>query len=269
MNYRHAFHAGNHADILKHMALVYALAHLRRKEAAFAVLDTHAGVGLYDLESEQAARSPEWRDGIAKLWDWADAPAPVSAYRDAVAAFNRDGQLRTYPGSPALIAHALRAQDRLAACELHPEDAAALRVHFARQDNVQTHARDGYEAMAALSPFAERRGLVLIDPPYEETDEMARAVAALKAALKRFGHATYMWWRPLKDATALARADAELAAPFLRADLWIDDPARNSKLVGSSLAIINPPFGLDEALNEALPALAERLSLGAAGWRIG
>lgn len=269
MNYRHAFHAGNHADVLKHLVLVYCLAHLRRKETPFAVLDTHAGVGLHDLESDEARRSPEWKDGIGRLyWDRADAAAPISHYLEAVAAFNAEGVLRFYPGSPALIAQALRSRDRLLACELHKEDAEALRHRFNRNANVHVHARDGWEALGALAPFAERRGLVLIDPPYEAPDEMEVAVRALKDALKRFGHGIYLWWRPLKDESALARADAELGASGLRADLWVDDPRRNTRLVGSSLLIINPPFGLEDALRQALPALAARLSAGAAGWRV-
>ncbi|MDX2275248.1 MAG: 23S rRNA (adenine(2030)-N(6))-methyltransferase RlmJ [Hyphomonadaceae bacterium] len=268
MNYRHAFHAGNHADVLKHVVLIYCLAHLRRKETPFAVLDTHAGVGLYDLAGEEAARSPEWRDGIEKLWGWNEAPAPVAAYLEAVAAFNADGALRTYPGSPALIARALRPQDRLAACELHPEDAAALKRRVGAAGHVQIHQRDGWAAMGALLPFPERRGLVLIDPAYEAGDEMERSVAALKTGLKRFAHGTFLWWRPLKDGRALDRADAELAAPGLRADFWIDDPMRNTKLVGSSMYVINPPFGLEDALREALPALSARLTLGASGWAL-
>lgn len=268
MNYRHAFHAGNHADVLKHVVLLYCLTHLQRKDTPFAALDTHAGVGLYDLAGEEAARSPEWRDGIAKLWDWADAPAPVAAYLQAVRAFNDDGALRTYPGSPALIARTLRPQDRLAACELHPDDAATLKRRVGGVANVQIHERDGWQAMSALLPFPERRGLVLIDPAYEAPDEMARSVEALKAALKRFGHATYLWWRPLKHAHLFDRADSELTVPHLRADLWIDDAARNAKLVGSSMLIINPPLGLDDALREALPALAAKLSLGDSGWRL-
>jgi 23S rRNA (adenine2030-N6)-methyltransferase len=268
VNYRHAFHAGNHADVLKHVALVHCLTHLQRKDAPFAVLDTHAGVGLYELASEEAARSPEWRDGIAKLWNWPDAPAPLAAYLHAIAAFNTEGALLTYPGSPALIARALRQQDRLAACELHSADAFALKRRFGAAPNIQIHQRDGWQAMGALLPFPERRGLVLIDPAYEASDEIDRSVAALKTALKRFGHATYLWWRPLKNANALNRADAEIAAPALRADLWIDDPKRSAKLVGSSLLVLNPPFGLEEALCEALPALAERLNLGASNWRL-
>jgi 23S rRNA (adenine2030-N6)-methyltransferase len=268
VNYRHAFHAGNHADVLKHVVLIYCLAHLQRKDTPLAVLDTHAGVGLYDLASEEAARSPEWRDGIGKLWNWGDAPAPVRAYLDAVASFNPDGALRFYPGSPALIAKALRKHDRLAACELHPEDAETLKRRFFRTPNIQVHMRDGWEAMSALLPFPERRGLVLIDPAYEASDETERSIAALKTALKRFGHGVYLWWRPLKEMRALDRAEAELDAPHLRVDFWIDDPMRNTKLVGSSMYVVNPPFGLDAALRDALPALAERLNLGSSGFEL-
>ncbi|MGE0595829.1 MAG: 23S rRNA (adenine(2030)-N(6))-methyltransferase RlmJ [Hyphomonadaceae bacterium] len=268
MNYRHAFHAGNHADVLKHAVLWFCLERLLFKETPFAVMDTHAGAGRYDLESDAAQRSPEWRGGVGKLLGWRDAPALIAAYREAVMTFNCEGGLRTYPGSPALIAKALRAQDRLIACELHPEDAGTLRRRFSERANVQVHERDGYEAIGALLPPPERRGLVLIDPPYEAADEMARAVAALKLGLKRFGHGAFIWWRPLKDAHALDRADSEIGAPLLRTDLWLDDPAATSKLVGSSLAIVHPPYGLEDALRDALPALAERLAMGRAGWRL-
>ncbi len=267
MNYRHAFHAGNHADVLKHLVLVQCLEALKRKDTPFAMLDTHAGRGLYDLSSSEAERSPEWRDGVDKLRAWAEAPAPVRAYLDAI------GDGPAYPGSPLLALRAVRPQDRLMLCELHPEEFALLRQACATGSNVQCHQRDGYEALIALTPFAERRGLVLIDPPYEATDETVRALAALKGALKRFRQGVYLWWRPLKNEALLDRADAELAggaaAPsMLRADLWIDRPQAEGKLNGSSMLVINPPFGLAEALRGALPALADRLSLGASGYRL-
>ncbi|GAM96428.1 hypothetical protein U91I_00047 [alpha proteobacterium U9-1i] len=272
MNYRHAFHAGNHADVLKHLALVYCLAHLKRKQSPFAVLDTHAGIGLYDLDSSEAERSPEWRHGIARLHHWPDAPTPVRAYLDAVAAFNPDGGARFYPGSPALIAHALRDDDLLIACELHGEDSETLRARFARQTNVRVHARDGWEALTALLPPPRTRGLVLIDPPYEEPDELERAARALGPALKRFGHGVFVWWRPLKSESALQRADSEVQAQgereILRADLWVDTPRPDGKLTGSSLLVINPPYGLDAALREALPLLAARMAMGKAAWRV-
>jgi len=278
VNYRHAFHAGNHADVLKHFALTVVLERLARKEAPFAVLDTHAGIGLYDLASDEAQRSPEWQGGIARLWDWPEAPAELAPYLAAVRALNPDGALRFYPGSPALVAAALRPADRLAACELHPDDAQSLKARFSRQPNVHVHPRDGWEALNALLPPPEKRGLILIDPPYEEPGELERAARAIGPALKRFGHGVYMWWRPLKLGGALDRADAEAKAQIakeprakdmLRADLWVDTPAPSGRLLGSSILVLNPPFGLEEALRAALPAVAERLALGpGAGWRV-
>lgn len=272
MNYRHAFHAGNPADVLKHAILLFCLDALKRKPAPFAVLDTHAGRGLYDLLSEEALRSPEWQGGIGKLWDWTEAPPMVARLLAAVRAFNADGELRTYPGSPALVAGALREDDVLMACELHAEEHAALRRAMPRIANVQVHARDGWEALGALLPPTQRRGLVLVDPPYETPNEAAHAARAIGAALKRFAHGTYLWWRPLKSAAEVDAADAELSAygdmETLRADLWIDAPSVQGKLKGSSVLLINPPFGLEHALREALPALAGRLAAGAAGWRL-
>ena len=271
MNYRHAFHAGNHADVLKHLVLIVCLDALKRKPAPFAVLDTHAGRGAYDLLCDEALRSPEWQDGIARLWDWSGAPAPVARFLDAIRAFNGDGTLRTYPGSPALIAAALRENDVLDACELHPEDARTLRKTL-RTPNVRVHERDGWEALSALLPPEQRRGLLLIDPPYEELGELERGARALGEPLKRFAHGVYLWWRPLKSESALAAADAEVKAQgareILRADLWVDTPQPQGRLNGSSMLVINPPFGLRETLQEALPALASRLAAGNAGWRL-
>ncbi len=272
MNYRHAFHVGNHADVLKHAVLLFCLEALRRKPAPFAVLDTHAGRGLYDLGGAEAERSPEWRDGIGRIWDWPAPPPLVARYLAAVRSFNQDGALRVYPGSPALATTQLREQDVLMACELHPEEHAALRRALPRQPNVQVHARDGWEALGALSPPPQRRGLVAIDPPYEAPDELAKAARAMGRALKRFGHGAYLWWRPLKSESALAAADDEARAQgakdTLRADLWVDRPQAEGRLVGSSVLLINPPYGLEEELRDALPFLAEALTKGRPGWRL-
>ncbi len=270
MNYRHAFHAGNHADVLKHAILLFCLQALRRKHTPFALLDTHAGRGSYDLTGEEAQRSPEWRGGIGRLWTWPEPPALVARLLSAVRDFNADGELKTYPGSPALMAAALREHDVLTACELHPEEHAALKQSFARSANVQVHARDGWEALGALLPPPQKRGLVLVDPPYEEPDELARAARALGPALQRFGHGMYLWWRPLKSESALASADAEAltqgARASLRADFWVNTPQPEGKLLGSSVLAINPPFGLEAELRDALPALAEWLAAGKSGW---
>jgi 23S rRNA (adenine2030-N6)-methyltransferase len=272
VNYRHAFHVGNHADVLKHAVLMFCLDALKRKPAPFAVLDTHAGRGLYDLAGEEAGRNPEWREGIGQLWDAEAPPALVARYLDVVRSFNADGALRVYPGSPAIVTASLRDEDTLMACELHPEEAAALRRTLPRTTKVQVHARDGWEALGALLPPPQRRGLVLIDPPYEAPDELARAARALGPALKRFGHGVYLWWRPLKSESALDAVDAEARAQgagrTLRADLWIAPPTPAGRLAGSSLFLINPPFGLDAALREALPFLAQTLGRGQGGWRL-
>ena len=272
MNYRHAFHAGNHADVLKHAVLLFCLEALKRKPAPFAALDTHAGRGAYDFLSDEALRCPEWRDGVGRIMAWDTAPPLIARYQRAVRAFNLGDELRTYPGSPALIARTLRDDDVLMACEWHAEEHAALKRMLPQSAGVQVHRRDGWEALGALLPPAQRRGLVLIDPPYEAPGELQRAARAFGPALSRFGHGTYLWWRPLKSETALDAADAEASAQgakaMLRADLWIDAPQPTGKLAGSSLLLINPPFGLAEELRTSLPQLTERLAAGLAGWRL-
>ena len=266
MNYRHAFHAGNHADILKHATLLLVLAHLKRKETPFAVLDAHAGRGDYDLTDEAAQRSPEWRNGIGRLWNWTDAPAALAPLLDAVRRFNPDGALKIYPGSPSLIADALREQDRLAACELQGEEAAALKSCFRARRNVQIYRRDGWEALVALLPFSERRGLVLIDPPYEAPDELNRAARAMRGALTKFERGIFLWWRPLKQSGALDRADAEALAhsraQALRVDLHIAEPAPTGPLTASSLLIVNPPYALGEVLTQAVQPVSAKLASG-------
>lgn len=258
--------------MLKHAVLLFCLDALKRKETPFAVLDTHAGRGTYDLLSEEALRCPEWRDGVARLVDWPQPPLLITRYLEAVRAFNLGEEPRTYPGSPALIARALRPGDVLMACELHSEEYLALRRTLPRTANVHVHRRDGWEALGALLPPTQRRGLVLIDPPYEAPEELMRAARALGPALSRFAHGLYLWWRPLKSDSALAAADSEArmqgARSVLRVDLWIDTPTPAGTLVGSSLLVINPPFGLDSELRGALPALTERLAAGEAGYRL-
>jgi 23S rRNA (adenine2030-N6)-methyltransferase len=196
----------------------------------------------------------------------------IARYLEAVGGFNADGALRTYPGSPALVTTNLRDQDVLMACDLHREDAGALRRALPRQANIQVHERDGWEALGALLPPLQKRGLVLIDPPYEATDELDISVQALRSSLKRFSHGNYLWWRPLKSSAVLDAADAEISGfsdrETLRADLWVATPQRDGKLVGSSVFLVNPPFGLSDALREALPFLADALTKGKSGWRL-
>jgi 23S rRNA (adenine2030-N6)-methyltransferase len=268
MNYRHAFHAGNHADVFKHAALTPVLEHLRTKPQPFAVLDSHAGLGVYDLASDEAQRSPEFQGGVGRIFGRELESAP--GYSRLIAEMNPDG-LRTYPGSPEIVRSMLRGEDRLIACELHPDDAQALRARYRGDRRVQTHHRNGYEAIGALMPPPERRGLVFIDPPFEGADETKRLCEALTAGLKRWPTGIFMAWYPLKDrkiSTALTGAAQAGAWPkALRAELspylW-----EENSLPGSGLLIVNAPWKLDEALAALCQELSARLGEGHARWSV-
>jgi 23S rRNA (adenine2030-N6)-methyltransferase len=268
MNYRHAFHAGNHADVFKHAALALVLEHLRAKPQPFAVLDTHAGLGAYDLESDEAQRSPEWRQGVARIFGRRLEAAP--AYSDLIAALNPGG-LKTCPGSPEIVRALLRQDDRLMACELHPADAEALKARYRGEPRVAVHHRDGYEAVGALVPPPERRGLVFIDPPFEQPDETDRLIGALTTGLKRWPSGIFMAWYPLKDRkTSGALAAAAQATPFpkaLRAELspflW-----EENSLPGSGLLVCNAPWKLDEKLAALCEELSALLGNGSARWAV-
>jgi len=265
MNYRHAYHAGNFADVHKHAILTLLLAHLRRKETPFHVLDTHAGIGRYDLSGIESGKTGEFEDGIAKLLAERDHPL-LSAYLDLVRAENQPGELRFYPGSPVLIRALLRPDDRLTLVELHPEDAETVRDLFQRDRQVIIREEDAYQALKACLPPKERRGLVLIDPPYEVRDEFQRMVKGLGDALKRFPSGIYALWYPIKSPSEVARFKDELvnfAKPCLAAELMLRAPEDETKLNGSGLAVINPPWQLDEQMASLLPLLHE--SLGCRG----
>jgi 23S rRNA (adenine2030-N6)-methyltransferase len=281
MNYRHAFHAGNFADVVKHAVLARVVAYLKEKPAAFRVIDTHAGAGLYDLSGAEASRTGEWRDGIGKLAAAKLAPAVrdlLAPYLDAVASFN-GGTARSatvsaaphiYPGSPALVRSWLRDQDRMVVCEREPNAARALAGHIKGDRRIKAVAIDGYMALNAYVPPPERRGLVLIDPPFE--DEFARLGEALSAAHRKWPTGTYMLWYPVKHAresAAFARRLAGLAIPrILRVELTL--PSRgDDRLRGSGLMIVNPPWTLQDQLGTLLPALAQALGgTAAATWLV-
>jgi 23S rRNA (adenine2030-N6)-methyltransferase len=263
MNYRHAFHAGNHADCLKHALLLLLLEALQRKETPFAVLDTHAGRGIYDLSADEAARTGEAARGALRLQGLAEGPLGPF-----VAALAAQGFPARYPGSPALIRAALRPQDRLACCELHPEDHAALRAFFARDGQVAVHRRDAYEAIRALTPFPERRGLVLLDPPFEQEDEFGRLADAIAELHRRFRAGIVAAWYPVKHRAPVRDFHDTLRAARLRdvvaAELWLREPTDPRRLNGSGLVVMNPPFGFEAAAGAVLAALLAALE-GEAG----
>ncbi|MEQ9152118.1 MAG: 23S rRNA (adenine(2030)-N(6))-methyltransferase RlmJ [Parvibaculum sp.] len=248
MNYRHAYHAGNFADVMKHGLLALVVEHLKKKDKPFFLLDTHAGTGMTDLSGEEAQKTGEYAHGIARLLA-ADNPHPALApCLAAIRALGGD-PLTRYPGSPALMAHLARADDRLAFCELHPEDAAALRANFRRDARVKTHEMDGYTALKAMLPPKERRGAVLIDPPFEDRAEFAALARALAEAHRRFATGTFLLWYPVKDPSVSGAFLESLAAEgppktlALELHIMAADPAR---MTGCGLVVVNPPFALTE-----------------------
>jgi 23S rRNA (adenine2030-N6)-methyltransferase len=273
MNYRHAYHAGNFADVLKHAVLSLVLVHLKKKEAPFRVIDTHAGIGMYDLAGEEAVKTGEWRGGIGRLLgpDAAALPAPVAAlmkpYLDAVGVLNPDGRSRRYPGSPCVALALMRDDDRLVANELHPEDAATLRRTLARDRRAKVLQLDGWLALKAQLPPKERRGVVLVDPPFEEPGELDRILTGLDNARRRFGGGVYLLWYPIKDPRPVARFHKAIAkvAPTgsLAIELLIRAPLDVDRLNGCGLVVLNPTFTLEADLGVLLPVLVERLSDGA------
>ena len=273
MNYRHAFHAGNFADVHKHAVLARILVHLRHKPAAFRVIDTHAGAGRYDLSAPEPSRSGEWHDGIERVWPARQGTADelLAPYREAVAALNADGKLRLYPGSPLIAAHLLRRQDRLIACELEPRTAAALAAALRGFAGAKAVRIDGWMALGAYVPPRERRGLVLIDPPFEEAADFMRLSGALAAAHRKWPTGIYLLWYPIKDRMAadqLARRLQKLAIPkMLRCELSLGPPHGDAGLLGSGLIVVNPPFTLEPDLRRLMPAVAGLLSPQAT-WRL-
>lgn len=265
MNYRHAFHAGNFADVFKHAILLALLDALTTKDKPLCYFDTHAGRGRYELGGDEAGKTGEWREGIGRIFNDPDAPAPLRRYVDAVRAFDPDGTLRVYPGSPLLAAHALRAEDRLVLCETQDEEAAALREAFRSDSRVHVHARDGYAALNALLPPKERRGLVLIDPPFEAQEgEFAAIEAALAKAHTRWPKGVYAVWYPIKSHRVIAPFHRHLAAgPFdhvLVAELLVQPDDSPLRLNGCGMLIANPPWRIDATLSALLSVLRDVLA---------
>ncbi len=264
MNYRHAYHAGGFADVVKHLALVAALIHLRRKETPFFVADTHGGAGLYDLAAGAARRTGEAAAGIEKLRPLAGTtglPEALAAYLELA---TRDGAAH-YPGSPLIAARLLRPRDRLVAIERHPEEAEALKAALAPFANARAVLGDGYRRLPALLPPPERRGLVLIDPPYEEIDEFAQAGAALAAAWRRFATGIYLLWFPIKSRAAAEAMCGEVLAAGVDKSLRIDIETAasangdNKRLTAAGLVVVNPPYGFDAEMRACGEIVAKKL----------
>ena len=277
MNYRHAFHAGGFADVIKHIVLVRILTYLQEKPAAFRVIDTHAGAGLYDLTSDEARRGGEWLTGIARLMQarFSENVLPlVKPYLDIVRAFNPQRDLEAYPGSPLIARALLRPQDRLTACEVEPKTRKRLIDALRRDTQARVVDLDGWTALPAFVPPNERRGLVLIDPPFEQKDEFGRLAEGFAQAFAKWPTGSYLLWYPVKSRRAtddLARQVAEAAAAgaqpgkCLRLEFSVSPQAAEAGLTSAGLLIVNPPWKLLDELKAILPELEKPLGQGGAG----
>ncbi len=259
LSYRHAYHAGNHADVLKHGVLTLVLRALQRKVAPLCYIDTHAGAGRYDLKSPAAEKTAESRDGIARAWARDDVPEPLHDYFAAIRAENPSPALRYYPGSPRLAQHLLRPHDRMVLIERHPTDHGLLVEAFARISNTRIEHGDGYELLKAFVPPLEKRGVVLIDPSYEIKTEYKAVIALLTDAVQRWATGVYILWYPILDRAAADQILRRLVTTGIRRMLSVEfsmrPPKADGGLTGSGLVIINPPYQLDEQLKRLLPWL--------------
>lgn len=284
MNYRHAYHAGNFADVVKHAVLALLIRQLQAKEKPFRVIDTHAGIGLYDLSSPLAAKTAEWRNGIGRLLgpDLAAVPRSkklaeaLSPYLDTVRALNPDGRLRLYPGSPLLARRLLRPVDRLTAVELHPDDFRPLGALFAGDVQVKAIELDGWLALGSFVPPKERRGLVLVDPPFEAGDEFRILGDHFEKAVRRWPTGMYALWYPVKDIGAVKNFHRRLyesgIPKLLASELWVRERSTPDRFNGTGLVICNPPFRIEETLESLLtglvPILGEDAGAGRRLWWI-
>ncbi len=262
MNYRHSFHAGNSADVVKHSLLIALVRALQLKQGALTLIDTHAGCGLYDLDGDQSQRTGEATQGVLRIF--ADANPLLDDYRAAVQAVNVGAAPRLYPGSPRILAQCLRPEDVLILNEKHPEDARALRSAM-RGTGAAVHERDAYELWLAMLPTRTGRGVVVVDPPYEQTDERARITATLSAAYRKWAHGVPVIWYPLKDPATHWRWKEQLRTlgipKFLAVEHWLYDRVQPGLYNGAGLFIVNPPYAFTQALPPLLEALRAALAL--------
>ncbi len=266
LSYRHAFHAGNHADVLKHFVELLLLRYLAQKDKPFWYIDTHAGAGCYALDSGYAAKNAEFESGIARLWQRDDLPQPLAEYVELVKRLNPDGQLKLYPGSPLVALELLREQDRMRLFELHPTDSEILQQNFAGHDaQALVQRADGFGALKALLPPPPRRALVLIDPPYEDKQDYKRVVTALQEGLKRFANGVYAVWYPQLQRNEARQLPEQLkklpVKSWLHVALSVQAPAEDGfGMYGSGMFVINPPWTLHEVLRDTIPCLVNHLA---------
>ncbi|MEN9727234.1 MAG: hypothetical protein RL434_1600 [Pseudomonadota bacterium] len=266
LSYRHAFHAGNHADVLKHLVLTRTLIALQRKPAALCYIDAHAGAGHYDLRSGMALKVAEFQEGIARILARADIPTLVEPWLEAVRHLNPDGELRHYPGSPALARHFMRPQDRMLLIEKHPTDHALLMKHFGHQPRCRVIQDDAWATLKAHLPPPEKRGVVLIDPSYELKSDYRQTVEALQQAHERWSNGVYLLWYPLLARRETDRMLDRIRATGIRRILRVALAVRGAEsggLRGSGMLVINPPWQLDTELQTILPWLTQALEVPA------
>ena len=274
LSYRHAFHAGNHADVLKHFVLVQLLRYLNQKDKPYWFIDTHAGAGFYELQSGFAAKNAEYSSGISALWSHPDIPDPVNEYLEVVRSYNPESFLKHYPGSPEIAAALLRESDRLRLFELHPADFVLLQQHFSGMGRrIKAEQTDGFAALKAILPPPPRRALVLIDPPYELKQDYRQVEVSLLDALKRFETGMYAIWYPrLQRNESIELPDHLKQLPinsWLNVSLDITKPSLDGfGMHGSGMFIINPPWTLFEILNKTMPWFVETLGDGDASFVI-
>ncbi len=269
LSYRHAFHAGNHADVLKHLVLTQVLGYLTAKPKPLCYCESHAGPGLYRLDSPEAGKTLDYQGGIARLWDRDDLPPPLAAYLAVVRGLNPDGALRRYPGSPWIARQLLRPSDRLVLHELHGSEIGPLRDNFAGDRRVQVHEGDGYRGLIAALPPRERRGLTLLDPAYEVKDDYRQVVETLALAHRRFATGVYALWYPVLDPGRRDDLDRALAGTGIRRvqrlELSIRPEGRGTGMGTSGVVLVNPPWNLLDELSPSLAYLAENLGEGGGG----
>ncbi len=264
LSYRHSFHAGNHADVIKHIVETLILQALKQKEKPFVYHDTHSGVGRYDLQDERAEKTGEYKEGIARIWEQSDLPAGVQDYFEAVKALNEDDSLRYYPGSPRVARAQLRGQDRMVLTELHPSDFPLLLQEFRGDRQVKMYKEDGFARLKASLPPKERRGLVLIDPPYELKHEYQDVVNAIYQSHKRWATGTYAIWYPVvyRDNVDLILDGLEQHGirKVLQIELGVSPDSEERGMTASGMIVINPPWKLESQMEEILPWLQQHIA---------